>query len=65
MLIEQIFEFELRGPWPLGCRPTCTLTSGYFYDKTKISRKIFEWIIIYCLNIAQDNSSVARGGGGL
>ena len=35
MLIEQIIEFELRGPGPLG--RTFTSTTGYFYDKTKIS----------------------------
>ena len=37
MLIEQIIEFELRGPGPPG--RTCTPTTGYFYDKTKISAK--------------------------
>ena len=45
-LIEQIIEFELRGQGPLG--RTCTPTTGYFHDKTKIFKKIFEWIIIYC-----------------
>ena len=35
MLTEQIIEFELRGPGP-PCR-TCTPTTGYFRDKTKIS----------------------------
>ena len=35
MLIEQIIEFELRGPGP--CSLPCTLTTGYFHDKTKIS----------------------------
>ena len=33
MLIEQIIEFELRGPGPPGC--TCTPTTGCFHDKTK------------------------------
>ena len=39
MLIQQIFEFELRGPGPPGRRPTCTPTTGCFYDKTKISKE--------------------------
>ena len=34
MLIEQIIEFELRGPGT--CSRTCTLANGYFHDKTKI-----------------------------
>ena len=38
MLIEQIIEFER----------TCAPTTGCFHDKTKIPKKIFEWIIIYC-----------------
>ena len=37
MLIKQITEFELRGPGPFG--RTCTPTTGYFYDKTKISKE--------------------------
>ena len=36
MLIEQIIEFELREPGPPG--RTCTPTTGYFYDKTKMSK---------------------------
>ena len=37
MLIEQIMEFELRGP---GVHSrTCTLTTVYFHDKTKISKE--------------------------
>ena len=35
MLIEQINQFELGGPGPPGC--TCTTTTGYFHDETKIS----------------------------
>ena len=43
MLIEQIIEFELMEPDPpkfkfnntFTC--TCTPTTGYFYEKTKIS----------------------------
>ena len=45
MFIEQIIEFELRGPGP--CSRTCTLTTGFIY--------IFEWIIIYYENIAGGN----------
>ena len=35
MLIEQIIEFELRGPGPPG--RTWIPKTGYFHDKTKIS----------------------------
>ena len=38
MLIEQIIEFELRGPNDTFTR-TCTPTTGYFYEKTKISKE--------------------------
>ena len=34
MLIEQIIEFELRGPGPPS--RTCAPITGYFRDKTKI-----------------------------
>ena len=34
MLIEQIIEFELRGPGPPG--RTCTPTTGQLHDKIKI-----------------------------
>ena len=37
MLIEQIIEFELRGPGAPG--HTCTPKAGYFHDKTKISKE--------------------------
>ena len=37
MLIEQIIEFELISPRPLGC--TCTPLTAYFYDKRKISEE--------------------------
>ena len=37
MLIEQITEFELKGPRPPG--RTSTATTGYIHDKTKISKK--------------------------
>ena len=36
MLIEQIIEFQLRGPGPPG--RTCTYITGQFYDKTEISQ---------------------------
>ena len=35
MLIEQINKFKLGGSGPPG--RTCTSTSGWFHDKTKIS----------------------------
>ena len=35
MLIEQINEFKLSGPGPSGRK----CTTGYFYDKTKISKE--------------------------
>ena len=37
MLIEQIVELQLRGPGPPGL--TCTSITGYFHDKTKISKE--------------------------
>ena len=56
MLIEQIIEFEWRGPWPPGHTYTSNTTiAAYFRDETKISKKIFQWIIIYCENLARDN----------
>ena len=39
MLIEQIVELEFRGLEP--CGRTRTLTTSYFYDKTKISKESF------------------------
>ena len=55
MLIEQIIEFEVRGHGPPG--RTCTPTTGYFPDKTKISKESLrvDYFIIYCYNIAQGN----------
>ena len=47
MLIERIIELQLRLPGR-----TCTPITGYFYDKTKI----FEWIVIYCENVARDSA---------
>ena len=37
MLIEQIIELQLRGPGPPG--RTYTPITGYFLDKTKISKE--------------------------
>ena len=37
MLIEQIVELQWRGPGPPGL--TCTSITGYFHDKTKISKE--------------------------
>ena len=37
MLIEQIVEPQWRGPGPPGL--TCTSITGYFHDKTKISKE--------------------------
>ena len=37
MLIEQIIELQLRGPGPPG--RTYTPITGYFHDKTKISKE--------------------------
>ena len=39
MFIEQIIEFELRGPEPTG--RTCTPITGQLHDKTKISKEFF------------------------
>ena len=38
MYIEQIIEFELKGPGPHG--RTCNPKTGNFYDKTKT----FNWL---------------------
>ena len=50
MLIEQIIDFELRGPGPPG--RTCTPTAGYFHDKAKISEENFRvdyyLLVEYC-----------------
>ena len=37
MFIEQTIEFELRGSGPPG--RTCNPKTGYFHDKTKISKE--------------------------
>ena len=38
MFIEQIIEFELKGPGALD--RTCNSKTGYFYDKTKIFNRL-------------------------
>ena len=52
MLIEQIIELYLRGPGPPG--RTCTPITGYFHDKTKSLRKIFQWIVINIAKMLQE-----------
>ena len=48
MLIEQIIEFELRGPESLG--RTCTPTTGYFHDITNIAKANLrvDHLLFYC-----------------
>ena len=50
MLIEQIMEFQLRGPGPP--ISTCTPITGWFQDKTKISkanlREDYYLLLKYC-----------------
>ena len=50
MVIEQIIEFRLRGSGHPG--RTCTLTTGYFHDKTKIfeeNRRVnYYFLLKYC-----------------
>ena len=48
MLIEQIIEFQLRGPWAPG--RTCSPITGQLHNKTKISKENRRVdIIINCL----------------
>ena len=60
MLIEQFIEFGLRRPGPPKFSNTftrtCTPTTGYFYETTKIYEKNLVWIIIYSWNIARGNA---------
>ena len=53
MLFKQIIDFELRDLSPLVVHELLQLV--IFLTKQKSLRKIFKWIIIYCLNIAQVN----------
>ena len=46
MLVEQMIEFELREARPPN--RTCTPESGYFHNKTKISKANNTQVIIYC-----------------
>ena len=52
MLIGQIIKFELRGLGPLG--RICTPASGYFYDKTKISKENFRVDYYFPAKILQE-----------
>ena len=52
MLIEQIIEFELRGPGPPG--RTCTFTAGYFHSKPKISKKNLLRQVLFTSKIFQE-----------
>ena len=45
MLIKQIIEFQLGGPWPLAYMYSYNWLSS---RQKNVLRKIFEWIIIYC-----------------
>ena len=53
MLIQQIIEFELKGPGLSG--RTCTSITAYFHDKTKISKENFRVDYYLLLNIAGGN----------
>ena len=59
MLIEKIIEFEWRGLEPLD--RTCTLTTGYFHVKTKISiknlRVDYYLLLKYLRNLAPNAKS--------
>ena len=47
MLIEQIIELQLRVPGPPA--QTCAPITGYFHDKTKISKENLRVdFFIYC-----------------
>ena len=49
MLIEQIIEFEWRGPEPPG--RTCIPKTGYFHHKTKMSKenlRVYYLLLKYC-----------------
>ena len=50
MLIEQINEFGLKGLGPLVVLVLLQLV--IFVKNKKSLRKIFQWIMIYCLNSA-------------
>ena len=52
MFIEQIIEFELRGPGPSGC--TCIAKTDYFLGKAKISKINLQVNYYLLLKILQD-----------
>ena len=65
MLIEQIIEFQLRGPGPPGC--TRTPVSGYFLDKTKTSKEnlqvnYYYLLVKYCRRRQVRSQKFAMGG---
>ena len=47
MFIQQIIEFALRGPGPLGLGCKCTPELIIFMTKQKFPSEIFECMIIY------------------
>ena len=51
MLVEQIVNFEIRGPGPPG--RTCTPTTAYFHDKTKISKENLRVYHYLCLKFCR------------
>ena len=52
MFVEQIIEFELRGPGsPIR---TCTTKPGYFHNKTKSLKQILEQLLT-AKNITESN----------
>ena len=49
MLIERIIELQLRGPGPPW--RTCTPITGYFHDKTKMSKenlRVDYYLLLQC-----------------
>ena len=57
MLIEQIIEFELRGPEPPGRICSLLLKTGYFHDKTKMLKANLQTseLVFAAKNIAEGN----------
>ena len=52
MLIEQISEFELRGPGSFG--RTRTTITGYFHDKAKISKENLTLDYLFTTKLLQE-----------
>ena len=58
MLIQQIIEFQSKGPGPAGRSCTVLLQQVNFMTKQKFLKKIFKWIIIiYGQNIVGGNAT--------